>query len=273
MGEAHPLADTSDPTRHVLGALVARHAPPEWAVLNEVVVGGQWGRRLDLVAVSHHRKRMIVVYEVKVTRADFMREMNDPEKRAAAEGVAHETWFAAPHGIIEASEIPDGWGLMLVNASGGTQRKRAARYRELPDGMPWEIAHGALRRAHPHANPPGWKPLWKALGRELDEEDLRKLAFELGRPELDRLADAEQTVERLQKRCAHKEEEMSQLLNAVQKVIGTWYGPSRAAAALLRWAAGLTQVPGDTLAAIRDNAEHILRLTSEALMPNEQPPK
>lgn len=46
-----------------------------------------------------------VGYEVKVSRADYRREVLHPAKRSAAVGFCHEFYFAVPDGLLQAHEI------------------------------------------------------------------------------------------------------------------------------------------------------------------------
>lgn len=68
-------------------------------------------RRLDALVIEHGGERHAI--EAKVTREDFLRE-SDP-KRAPAERFAHRTWYAAPPGVIAASEVPADWGLLVTS--------------------------------------------------------------------------------------------------------------------------------------------------------------
>jgi hypothetical protein len=66
------------------------------------------------------------VHEVKVTRADFLSDMAKPEKRDSYRLLAEVVYYVAPEGIIQPSEIPEGFGLLVENAKGEfVQLKRA----------------------------------------------------------------------------------------------------------------------------------------------------
>jgi hypothetical protein len=51
-------------------------------------------------------------FEVKCTRADFIRELGNPTKNEWARKSFHEFWFVAPTNVIKESEIPEGCGWM-----------------------------------------------------------------------------------------------------------------------------------------------------------------
>jgi hypothetical protein len=107
---------------------------------------GHATRRIDLYVTflwdGDGQKR--IAYEVKVTRADFLSELRNPEKRAFALSVSNEYYFATPLGLVRPSEIPSEAGLVEVSAS-GVRVKRKAPDRET--GRPsWHFV-AALTRA------------------------------------------------------------------------------------------------------------------------------
>ena len=75
---------------------------------------------------------LTVAIEVKVTRNDFFRELNNPKKRESAETIARETYFAVPAGLVKPEEVPEGWGLIEVLSNGSARTKLRARQRERP---------------------------------------------------------------------------------------------------------------------------------------------
>ena len=58
--------------------------------------------------------------EIKISRGDWLRELNNPEKNSWAREVCHEFYYAAPIGIIKEEELPEKTG--LYTASGDTIR-------------------------------------------------------------------------------------------------------------------------------------------------------
>lgn len=139
-----PLRTSLD--RQVARTAARRGAETDWTPLdvNE--------RRIDAWAM-HVRKQHCVAYEVKVTRADFLRELEDPTKRAAAMLLSNEFFFATPPGLISPDELPEDCGLMeasIVKRNGFTAGTRTrtivqAPWREIDD-LPWSfLASIALR--------------------------------------------------------------------------------------------------------------------------------
>lgn len=155
-------------TAEVLDALARRHAsgdwggmPGRWAFLREVIAEtGQWGsqQRFDAVAVGLVPRVEFawVVYEVKVSRGDWLRELRPvvevrdangyrlsrrrirlmdvgddarydvrvEPKWARAVAVANEMWFAAPPRVILPTEVPEGCGLLEVRPWGAGRQMR-----------------------------------------------------------------------------------------------------------------------------------------------------
>lgn len=58
------------------------------------------------------------IYEVKVSRADFLADMAKPEKRQAYLELAQALYYCCPNGLIAKSEVPKGIGLLYEHAPG-----------------------------------------------------------------------------------------------------------------------------------------------------------
>lgn len=72
--------------------------------------------RIDglLVSLSHRHHANRKAIEVKVSRDDFKRELQNSEKRQRAMRIADCFYFAVPHGLIEPNEVPDDCGLLWI---------------------------------------------------------------------------------------------------------------------------------------------------------------
>jgi len=115
----------------------------EWVILDEVsdAVGGM-SRRVDMMAVScwSSSNHAVHAIEIKVSRSDWLKELDHPEKRAPFEDHVNEFWFACAPGIAKVDEVPDGCGLLLATNKGDKLiRKKRARYMKSnePDGVMW----------------------------------------------------------------------------------------------------------------------------------------
>lgn len=58
-----------------------------------------------------------VVVEVKVSRSDFLADRKKPH-RSGSEGMGTWRYYMAPEGIIEVQDLPERWGLLVVNSKG-----------------------------------------------------------------------------------------------------------------------------------------------------------
>jgi len=166
----------TDETRRILELLRHHHSGVDgWATFVELAEEPVGGQRLDFFALHTWRSKgyRAVAYEIKVSRGDFKRELEQPQKRVYAETIAHECLFVVPRGLVLADEIPDGWGLMVADAGGlkllkhGTQRK----------DVKWTaafVASMARRAADPAPTLP--RAAWKVEGREVNEAELITIA-------------------------------------------------------------------------------------------------
>jgi len=62
--------------------------------------------------------------ECKASRADFLSDKNKYFRKFAIEGMGYKRYFMAPIGLLEPSEIPNGWGLLEVG-------EKAIKYRRV----------------------------------------------------------------------------------------------------------------------------------------------
>jgi hypothetical protein len=102
----------------LLAMIRARYQPTEWAVLDELHdgTGSTATRRFDAVAFNCWPSRGMIRlgFEIKVSRADFTKELAAHEKRAALEQHCHEVYFVVGPDVCKPREIPEPWGLLEV---------------------------------------------------------------------------------------------------------------------------------------------------------------
>lgn len=103
-------------------------APRDGEILIPEVQAPGSNRRADLVRVGMWASRGtgIDVHEIKVSRADWLRELSDPAKAEAWWPYCNRFWVVAVPGIIPVEELPEGWGLMELPGSGRRFKVRAA---------------------------------------------------------------------------------------------------------------------------------------------------
>lgn len=88
-----------------------------------------------------------VAYEVKVSRHDFFRELEHPEKRQAALSVSNRFYFAVPSGLVSPVEVPKEAGLIYVRdlKRGVCKVIKEAPWREGP-APSWSFIASVSRR-------------------------------------------------------------------------------------------------------------------------------
>lgn len=132
----------------ITNLLHAKHPAPEWASFPELRDAAGFGanRSFDFWTINTWPSKGLrtVGYEIKISRSDFARELSNPRKRKSLEEVCHECYFAAPKGVIDPRELPEGWG--LIEAS--TVLRIAVRAPQKAEpAISWDLMAVVLRRA------------------------------------------------------------------------------------------------------------------------------
>lgn len=97
-----------------------RYAAPAWALLHEVrnATGYQrTTRTADAIAMSLWPSRGLELhgFEVKVSRSDLRRELDDPEKAVEIQQYCDHWWLVIGHkDLIQPGELPKKWGLIVA---------------------------------------------------------------------------------------------------------------------------------------------------------------
>lgn len=154
-------------------------------------------RTIDFFAVGNWQKAIrSVAVEVKISRSDFQRELNDPSKREGWEKEAMECWFAAPADLIDPKEVPDGWGLLVTRGDGLIAKLKAPQRRVEPSTR---LMKAMVRRAaeKEHESRHKEAPFAHLLGKKVTFDDLRRLA--------DKLHGTGYTMERLKRQLEELE--------------------------------------------------------------------
>lgn len=126
----------------------------EWALIDELALKARnWTEaRIDCLAVrcwsgppkGHER----VAIEIKVSRADYKREM-ESEKWRSWYRLAHRFAFATPAGLLSLSEVPAECGLIEVSERGlVTWRRQGPRHE--PETPPESLFAEVVRRLSRH---------------------------------------------------------------------------------------------------------------------------
>lgn len=147
--------------QEIFVALQQRHPEPDWVFMPQVRTktgfdsyegaGFDSVRYLDALAMHCHESKGLrrVGYEIKVDRGDWLRELEDPRKRAQGFFLCHEFWFAVAPGVYRAGDevdvsirgkkwtnALDGCGILEVQEDGTLREIRRATKRQawpMPD--------------------------------------------------------------------------------------------------------------------------------------------
>jgi hypothetical protein len=66
-------------------------------------------------AIGWKRACHSVVVECKISRDDFLADLEKPFRRKQGIGMGCERFYFAPSGLIDSSELPAGWGLLEIS--------------------------------------------------------------------------------------------------------------------------------------------------------------
>lgn len=163
-------------TEQILALLKERHLGDEWATFAEMNARtGGGSRSIDLWVMNlwPSKRHVKISYEIKVSRADFARELADPRKRIPAEKVSNECYFATPPGLVKVDEVPEGWGLIEAT-QGGMRVKKRPMWREV-EHVPMEFV-AALARRKSDSDLKFPSLVWLYAGREITREQLLAIA-------------------------------------------------------------------------------------------------
>lgn len=95
---------------------------PAWAFVPKVrnAAGFQATRTIDAIAMSLWPSRGLEIHghEIKVSRADWLRELKDPAKAEAFTDLCDRWWLVVSDAaIVKEGELPPTWGLIVVRGS------------------------------------------------------------------------------------------------------------------------------------------------------------
>lgn len=168
----------------------------EWAYFSQVrnAAGFDANRTFDGLAIGlwPSRGHAIHIFEIKVSRSDWQRELAKPDKAEDAAKIADHFCIVAPVGCVHDGELPATWGLIEVTGN-GDDKPWALRTKKAAPALHDRTRHPDLTRSFVVAllrAVPGAVPGGRNLG-PLDEaeraayqrgvNDTAKAAAEAGR--------------------------------------------------------------------------------------------
>lgn len=142
---------------------------------------GIGSRRADTIAVNlwPSRSHVVVGFEVKATRTDWLRELRKPSKANDFYERTHAWYLVTGPKVLGFNELPRGWGhLELVN--GALVQRVAAQERE-DVVLDHAFLANLLRRAREGAPEPGSDDLRAAYNRGHDDATKAAKKEQIGR--------------------------------------------------------------------------------------------
>lgn len=132
----------------LFNALLVRYDAP-WVLKREVTLKT---RRIDVVAFGMPGSTgcRIIAFELKVSRADWLRELGDFQKSEAWHTEADAFFVVTPPGIVRPGEMPAKWGHLEFTGK-RLLTKAHAEYRDHRGEMSRELAMRIIRSAHDEA--------------------------------------------------------------------------------------------------------------------------
>lgn len=107
-------------------------------------------RRCDAIYVGFTSAsgRLLIGHEVKVSRSDWLHELDQPEKSARWADQCHGWYVVAPStAIVPVEELPHGWGLMIPDPRAKVRMKIVQKAKIIEDRQPsWLITRSIMAR-------------------------------------------------------------------------------------------------------------------------------
>lgn len=128
----------------IVQAIQARHPLGKGWVCMREVTPPKTTRRFDALALSVFQSHRTQVhgFEVKVSRSDWLAELNNPAKSGELQRWCTHYWLVCPRGVAEPEEVPPGWGMMAAAETDGACSLRQVKRPTVAAINPstWDIA-------------------------------------------------------------------------------------------------------------------------------------
>jgi hypothetical protein len=106
-------------------------------------------------AIGWKRASHSVLVECKLTRADFLADRGKPFRQKPELGVGSERFYLTPPALVEAEELPGGWGLLELRRGRVEMARGSAKNLRTPTGFCSEmnLLLASLRRVEVRIEP------------------------------------------------------------------------------------------------------------------------
>jgi hypothetical protein len=170
-------------SKELLARLARRYPAPRYALLPQVRsnTGLEPGYRMaDAVAMSLWPSRGLTIegFEIKTSRRDWTRELEDPGKADVIGRLCDRWWVVAGQAeIVAPGELPDAWGLLVPDDKGSLAILAPAVDNPNPDPPSRDFIAAVLQRAweaQPStaaleaARSAGMRDEWRALAERVE---------------------------------------------------------------------------------------------------------
>jgi hypothetical protein len=151
----------NDKTFQMIEVLRKRHPSPKWVFLTEVRTrtgySTTYGEDMDseryidafALCVWKSGNYQRIVYELKISRSDWLSELSNPAKKAQAFFLSHQFWFVLAPGVYireDYQKVDSGCGIMEILDDGTVNIILSAAKRN-PFPMPETFVASIVRRA------------------------------------------------------------------------------------------------------------------------------
>jgi hypothetical protein len=232
------MGETADLLAQLERHYIKPSAPmPGGLFLPEVGQNGGWGSgsRCDAIYVGFTSSsgRILVGHELKISRSDWLNELNKPGKADAWADECHEWWLVVNDpAIVHDGELPADWGLMSPSPRSKTRMQ----------------IHTRAARKDPRVHRPAWNAVRSIMARQdtlraQAAERLRRDAREDARREFDKQVTA--TIDRRlaaggQHDAAKIREQLAQIEQALGAKIDFTAATDRASGTRYGWSGEVT---------------------------------
>lgn len=125
-------------------------AMPGGIFIEECGLNGLTARRVDALYVGFTSTsgRTLVGHEIKVSRADWLHELDQIHKADLWADQCHEWWLVTPdETIVHDGELPAGWGHLVVNPRTRTRLRAVTKAQRHEGREPsWQITRSIMAR-------------------------------------------------------------------------------------------------------------------------------
>src|SRR5258708_34680834 len=90
-------------------------------------------------AIGWKRASHSVLVECKISRADFLADRDKPFRQESDLGLGCERFYLTPPRLLQAKELPPGWGLLEVHKRKIEMVRRSARDLRTAPGLGYEM--------------------------------------------------------------------------------------------------------------------------------------